>query len=151
MSHLACAEALNHPLNARQLATFREIASLFSGVPASLSNSSGVFLGPQFQFDMVRPGAALYGINPTPEADNPMQPVVELKARIVQIRNVEKGESVGYGGTWTARRPTKLAIARRRLRRRLFPRRPAATTAPAAPRWSSPASAARSRAASRWT
>src|SRR4030088_1381905 len=98
MSHLACAEALNHPLNAKQLATFREIASLFSGVPASLSNSSGVYLGPPFQFDVVRPGAALYGINPTPEADNPMQPVVDLKARIVQIRNVDKGESVGYGG-----------------------------------------------------
>src|SRR6202048_2093298 len=110
MSHLACAETLNHPLNAKQLATFREIASLFSGVPASLSNSSGVFLGAAFQFDLMRPGAAVYGINPTPEADNPMQPVVELKARIVQIRNVEKGETVGYGGTWTARRPTKLAI-----------------------------------------
>src|SRR6185437_3589251 len=110
MSHLACAEALNHPLNAKQVATFREIASLFSGVPASLSNSSGIYLGPQFQFDLVRPGAALYGINPTPEADNPMKPVVELKARIVQIRNVERGETVGYGGTWTARRPTKLAI-----------------------------------------
>jgi alanine racemase len=110
MSHLACAESLNHPLNAKQLATFREIASLFAGVPASLSNSSGVYLGAQFQFDMVRPGAALYGINPTPEADNPMQPVVDLKARIVQLRNIEKGDSVGYGGTWTARRPTKLAI-----------------------------------------
>src|SRR5260221_12486254 len=110
MSHLACAEALNPPLNAKQLATFREIASLFTGVPASLSNSSGIFLGPHFQFDLVRPGAALYGINPTPEADNPMQPVVDLKARIVQMRNVEKGESVGYGGTWTARRPTRLAI-----------------------------------------
>ena len=110
MSHLACAELLNHPLNARQLATFREIASLFSGVPASLSNSSGVYLGAPFQFDLMRPGAALYGVNPTPEADNPMQPVVDLKARIVQIRNVEKGENVGYGGTWTARRPTRLAI-----------------------------------------
>src|ERR1700733_13899670 len=110
MSHLACAESLNHPLNAKQVATFREIASNFSGVPASLSNSSGIYLGPQFQFDMVRPGAALYGINPTPEADNPMQPVVDLKARIVQLRNVERGDSVGYGGTWTARRPTKLAI-----------------------------------------
>jgi alanine racemase len=110
MSHLACAESLNHPLNAKQLASFREIASLFSGVPASLANSSGAFLGPSFQFDMVRPGAAVYGINPTPEADNPMQSVIELKARIVQIRNVEKGESVGYGGTWTARRPTRLAI-----------------------------------------
>src|SRR5712672_1643387 len=110
MSHLACAEALNHPLNAKQLAIFREIASLFTGVPASLSNSSGIFLSPQFQFDLVRPGAALYGINPTPEADNPMQPVVDLKARIVQIRNIERGDSVGYGGTWTARRPTRLAI-----------------------------------------
>jgi alanine racemase len=110
MSHLVAAEQLNSPFNAKQLAVFREIASLFSGVPASLSNSSGVFLGAQFQFDMVRPGAALYGVNPTPEADNPIQPVVGLKARIVQIRNVERGETVGYGGTWTARRPTRLAI-----------------------------------------
>src|SRR3954470_5025263 len=110
MSHLACAETINHPLNAKQLATFREIASNFSGVPASLSNSSGIYLGPQFQCDMERPGAALSGIIPTPEADNPMQGVVDLKARIVQLRNVERGDSVGYGGTWTARRPTKLAI-----------------------------------------
>jgi alanine racemase len=110
MSHLVSAELLNNPVNARQLAAFREIRSLFSGVPAALANSSGIFLGPQFQFDLVRPGAALYGINPTPEADNPMQPVVELKARIVQIRNIERGETVGYGGTWSARRPTRLAI-----------------------------------------
>src|SRR5882757_6701236 len=110
MSHLASAELLNNALNAKQLTAFREIASVFSGVPASLANSSGVFLGAQFQFDMVRPGAALYGVNPTPEADNPMQPVVELKARIVQIRNIDRGETVGYGGTWTARRPTRLAI-----------------------------------------
>jgi alanine racemase len=110
MSHLVSAEQLHSPLNAKQLTAFREIASLFSGVPASLSNSSGIFLGPQFQFDLVRPGAALYGINPTPEADNPMQPVVELKARIVHMRSIERGETVGYGATWTARRPTKLAI-----------------------------------------
>jgi alanine racemase len=110
MSHLACAENLNHPMNARQLAAFRQIASTFSGVPASLSNSSGIFLGGSFQFDMVRPGAALYGVNPTPEADNPMLPVVDLKARILQVRDVERGESVGYGGNWTARRPTRLAV-----------------------------------------
>ncbi len=110
MSHLVSAEQLNSPVNARQLTAFREIASLFTGVPASLANSSGVFLGAQFQFEMVRPGAALYGVNPTPEADNPMQPVVDLKARIVQLRNIERGETVGYGGTWTARRPTRLAI-----------------------------------------
>src|SRR3954447_6481180 len=110
MSHLASAELLNNPANARQLTAFREIASVFSGVPASLANSSGIFLGAQFQFDLVRPGCALYGINPTPEADNPMQPVVDLNARIVQIRNIERGDTVGYGGTWTARRPTRLAI-----------------------------------------
>jgi alanine racemase len=110
MSHLVSGELVNNPTNARQLTAFREIASLFTNVPASLSASSGIYLGAQFQFDMVRPGAALYGVNPTPEADNPMQPVVELKARIVQIRNVERGETVGYGGTWTARRPTRLAI-----------------------------------------
>jgi alanine racemase len=110
MSHLACAENLHHPMNARQLAAFRSIASEFSGMPASLANSSGIFLGSAFQFEMVRPGAALYGVNPTPEADNPMLPVVELKARVVQIRDVERGKSVGYGGNWTARRPTRLAI-----------------------------------------
>jgi alanine racemase len=110
MSHLVSAELVNNPTNTRQITAFREIASLFTNVQASLSNSSGIYLGASFQFDMVRPGAALYGINPTPEADNPMQGVVELKARIVQIRHVERGETVGYGGTWTARRPTKLAI-----------------------------------------
>jgi alanine racemase len=110
MSHLTSAEQLHSAANARQLTAFREIAALFANVPASLSNSSGIFLGSQFQFDLVRPGAALYGVNPTPEADNPMRPVVELKARILHIRNVERGETVGYGGTWTARRPTKLAI-----------------------------------------
>jgi alanine racemase len=110
MSHLACAETLNHPLNAKQVVAFREIASQFSGIPASLANSSGIFLGSQFVFELVRPGAAIYGVNPTPEADNPMQGVVDLKARVIQTRNVERGDSVGYGATWTARRPTRLAI-----------------------------------------
>jgi alanine racemase len=110
MSHLACAENLHHQMNARQLAAFREVASLFAGVPASLCNSSGIFLGSPYHFDMVRPGAALYGVNPTPEADNPMQPVVDLKARVMQIRHLERGDTVGYGAIWTARRPTTLAI-----------------------------------------
>ena len=123
MSHLASAEQLNNPMNAKQITSFREIASLFSGVPASLANSSGIFLGSQFQFDLVRPGAALYGINPTPEADNPMLPVVELKARIVQIRNVEKGETVGYGGTWSRAAADQACDRLHRLCRRLFPRR----------------------------
>ena len=110
MSHLACAEDMHNAMNARQLAAFRAIASEFHGIPASLSNSSGIFLGPHFHMDMVRPGAALYGVNPTPEADNPMQPVVSLKVRIAQIRNVAKGETVGYGALWHAKRPTRLAI-----------------------------------------
>ena len=110
MSHLVSAEVLGDPVNGRQVAAFREIASVFSGVPASLANSSGIFLGSHFHFDLVRPGAALYGINPTPEADTPVLAVVDLKARVAQVRNVEKGETVGYGGTWTARHPTRLAI-----------------------------------------
>ena len=69
---------------------FPATSEALPGLPASLSNSSGIYLGPQFQFDLVRPGAALYGVNPTPEADNPMKPVVDLKARIVQIRNIER-------------------------------------------------------------
>lgn len=110
MSHLACAETLNHAMNAKQLGAFREMAGRFAGLSASLANSSGIFLGSSYGFDLVRPGAALYGINPTPEADNPMRPVVDLRARILQLRNVERGESVGYGATWTARRQTRLAI-----------------------------------------
>jgi alanine racemase len=110
MSHLACAEDMHNPMNARQLAAFRSVASEFSGVTASLTNSSGIFLGSQFHMDMVRPGCALYGVNPTPEADNPMQPVVSLKVRVAQIRNVPKGETVGYGAVWHAKRPTRLAI-----------------------------------------
>ncbi len=110
MSHLASAEALNNPANIRQLTAFRDVAGAYAGVPASLAASSGIFLGGHYACDMVRPGAALYGVNPTPEADNPMQPVVTLKARIIQVRDIARGDAVGYGGTWSARRPTKLAI-----------------------------------------
>jgi alanine racemase len=110
MSHLVSSEMLDNPVNGRQLGAFREIARHFTGVPASLSNSSGIFLGSTFLFDMVRPGVALYGVNPTPEADNPMQEVIDLKARIVQVRQIERGDTVGYGATWTARRPTRIAV-----------------------------------------
>jgi alanine racemase len=110
MSHLACAEVPEHPLNARQMAAFRELRALFPGIPASLANSSGIFLGPDAHHDMVRPGVALYGANPTPLHVNPMRPAVELKVRIVQVRNVAVGETVGYGASWTARRPTRIAV-----------------------------------------
>jgi alanine racemase len=111
MSHLACAELPDHPLNAMQIRLFSEVRALFRGVPASLANSSGIFLSDSAHFDMARPGAALYGINPTPRQPNPMQSAVELTARILQIRTVERGETVGYGASWTARRPTRIAVA----------------------------------------
>jgi alanine racemase len=110
MSHLACAETPAHPLNNRQIQLFRELRLIFRGIPASLANSSGVFLGALAHFDMVRPGYALFGGNPTPGTTNPMLPVIALKARIVQVRAVPRGETVGYGATWTASRPARIAI-----------------------------------------
>lgn len=111
MSHLACADTADHPLNAAQIRLFNEVRLLFRGVPASLANSSAIFLGDAAHCDLVRPGAALYGINPTPGRPNPMQSVVELSGRILQIRSVERGQSVGYGATWTAKRSSRLAVA----------------------------------------
>ena len=110
MSHFACADQPAHPLNAQQMQRFRDIRTLYRGIPASLANSSGIFLGSAAHGDMVRPGAALYGINPTPGAPNPMQPVVALKGRVLQIRSVALDVTVGYGATWTAKRETRLAV-----------------------------------------
>lgn len=111
MSHLACAEIPDHPLNASQIELFKEVRSLFRGIPASLANSSGIFLGDQAYCDLARPGAALYGINPVPGRPNPMQSVVELSGRILQIRKVDRGATVGYGANWTAKRPSRIAVA----------------------------------------
>jgi alanine racemase len=111
MSHLACAELPDHPLNASQIRQFRELRLLYRRLPASLANSSGIFLGEHAHFDMARPGAALYGINPTPGRTNPMRPTIELSGRILQLRQVPQGETVGYGGAWTARRASRLAVA----------------------------------------
>jgi len=110
MSHFACAEWPAQALNNRQVQLFREIRSMFRGIPASLANSAGIFLGSSTHCDMVRPGYALYGGNPTPHSANPMTPVIGLRARIVQVRTVPRGETIGYGATWTARRSTRIAI-----------------------------------------
>lgn len=110
MSHLACAEIADHPLNASQIRLFRELRLLYHGVPASLANSSGIFLGDSTHYDLARPGAALYGINPTPGRTNPMRNVVELTGRILQLRKVAEGETVGYGASWTARRTSRIAV-----------------------------------------
>ena len=110
VSHLACADRPDHPLNQKQIALFREVRLLYRGIPASIAASSGIFLGNSAHCDMVRPGAALYGVNPTPGKPNPMQPVVELKAHVLQVRTIGKGETVGYGGVWTARHAARIAI-----------------------------------------
>jgi alanine racemase len=110
MSHLACADTPNHPLNARQIAAFRDLRFMFRGTPTSLANSSGIFLGPAAHCDLVRTGAALFGVNPTPAPLNLMEPVIALKARIVQVRDVARGKTVGYGATWTAARTSRVAI-----------------------------------------
>lgn len=97
ISHLACSDQPEHPLNRVQHARFVAARGRTGGVPASLAASSGIFLGREFHFDVVRPGAALYGVNPQPGAANPMRQIVRLNARIVQIREVDEGQPVGYG------------------------------------------------------
>lgn len=110
MSHLACADEPHHPLNRIQLARFRDARALLPGMPASLANSSGIFLGADYCGDLVRPGIALYGGNPVAPLANPMQPVVSLEATVMQIRDIAAGDSVGYGATWTAQRPSRIAV-----------------------------------------
>ncbi len=110
MSHFACADEPQHPLNQKQIREFREVRTMFRGIPASLANSAGIFLDPAAHFDLVRPGIALYGANPTAADLNPMRPVVELKARLLQARIVPEGAAVGYGATWHAKRTSRIAI-----------------------------------------
>ena len=110
MSHLACAEDTGHPLNDLQMRLFREVRLHYRGIPSSLSNSSGIFLSDNAHCNMVRPGVALYGANPTPGRPNPMRPVIELKARIAQMRTVAEGATVGYSAGWTARRNARIAV-----------------------------------------
>jgi alanine racemase len=110
MSHFACADTPEHPLNDKQIRLFRELRIMYRGVPSSLANSSGIFLGGTVHCDLVRPGMALYGGNPTPGKKNPMRPVVELKGRIIQVRQVNKGDTIGYAAAYTAPKPSRLAI-----------------------------------------
>ncbi len=110
MSHFACADRPQDPLNDRQIRQFREIRTLFRGIQGSLANSSGIFLDQSAWCDVVRPGAALFGINPTPGKPNPMRPAIELKARVLQVRNVPRGGTVGYGSTWSAKRASRIAV-----------------------------------------
>lgn len=109
ISHLACADTPDHPMNLRQLALFREVRAEFPGLPASLANSAGVFLGPDYHFDLVRPGIALYGAVAVQGVTNPMRSVVTLEARVLSVRDAEEGETVGYGATRAIKQPSRLA------------------------------------------
>jgi alanine racemase len=108
MSHFVSAEESENPLNIKQIEAFQAVRASLPGLPASLANSSGILLKEKPHFDLVRPGYALYGGNPTPDRGNPMRPVVGLEGRIVQLRWIEPDQTVGYNGRW-------LALTRRRV------------------------------------
>ena len=111
MSHLACGDEKDHFMNEHQLENFRRLKALyFPDLPASLSASDGTFLGAEFQFDMVRLGAALYGINTAPYRENQMKNVVRLLAPVLQIATLPKGDFVGYSATYRAMSQRKIAI-----------------------------------------
>ena len=109
MSHLACADEADHPKTPEQLATFQAILDRLPRAPATLANSAGIFRGREYHFDLVRPGAALYGINPTPDRPNPMRGAVTVSAPIVQVRQVEGAGTVGYGATHLIARNGRVA------------------------------------------
>jgi alanine racemase len=108
ISHFACADTPNHPLNAAQIERFAGVRAAYPGLAGSLCNSAGIFLSEDAHHDIARPGIALYGGASHPDAN--MDPVVTSEARILAVRSVRTGDTVGYGGTWTAPRETALAI-----------------------------------------
>jgi alanine racemase len=109
MTHLACADEPSHPLNALQAARFAAARARLPAMPSSFANSAGIFLGPDFGSDLARPGCALYGINVTPDHPNPMRQVVRLEVPVLQVRNIPPGTPVGYGASWVASRPSRIA------------------------------------------
>jgi alanine racemase len=109
MTHLACADEPEHPLNAEQAARFASACAVLPKFKRSFANSSGLFLGSDYASDLSRPGCALYGINPTPGAPNPMRQVLRLEAPVLQIRDIPAGASVGYGASFVAARPSRIA------------------------------------------
>ncbi len=117
LSHLACAEDAANPKNAEQLAAFNKATAAFGAAKRSLANSPGIFLGPRYHFDLVRPGVAVYGSDPTPGKSNsdpnpnsnPMAQVVSLQGKIIQVRDIDSPSTVGYGATRTVAPGTKIA------------------------------------------
>jgi len=110
MSHLACSDDAGHPMNRAQYEAFRALAALLPETRLSLANSGGIYLGPEYRFDLVRPGIALYGGSPFAAEEHPFSPVIELTSRILQVREIGAGEHVGYGATWESPSPRRIAI-----------------------------------------
>ena len=109
MSHLACADEPDNPMNAQQRQRFDTQRAMLPPAPASLANSGGTFLGPEYHYDLVRPGIALYGGRALEGRPNPMQWVVQLQARILQIREVPAGVPIGYGASFHTERASRIA------------------------------------------
>ena len=110
MSHLACADDQTHAKNAAQRRIFETLRARLPQALTSLANSAGILLGPDFAYDLVRPGIALYGGHPQRRGENPFRSVVHLKGRILQVRDVPAGDTIGYGATRTLARPSRVAV-----------------------------------------
>ena len=110
LSHLACADQDEHRMNAQQAGRFKKARALLPHVPGSLANTGGIFLGPDFHHDMVRPGIGLYGGGPSAKTHPKLKPVATLTAPILQVRAICQGETVGYGATFTAEQAHRVAI-----------------------------------------
>ena len=111
LTHLVSSEVAADPLNMAQLRRFDEACATLPPAPRSVANSSAIFLGANWRSDLARPGAALYGINPTPRQSNPMHAPMRLRARVLQVREVPPGESVGYNATFHAPGARRIATA----------------------------------------
>jgi alanine racemase len=109
MSHLACADDPQHPKSEAQREAFDRLRARLPKTAGSLANSAGILLGARYLYDLVRPGIALYGGKPCRSGGNPFAPVVRLEGRILQVRNVGAGETVGYGATRTVRDAARIA------------------------------------------
>lgn len=110
MSHLACADDPAHPHNETQRTTFDRLRTLLPQAAASLAASDGLMLGAAYHYDLVRPGYALYGGQAFQGGPTPVHPAVTVEARILQLRTLAAGDTVGYSATWRATRPTRIAV-----------------------------------------
>lgn len=109
LSHLSWAEIPEHPANAEALSRFKVARAMLPAAPASFANSSGVFLGTDYHFELLRPGAALYGLCPQPGKPNPLKPVVALRGKVIQTRTVPAGSPVGYNGRYVCHGAGRIA------------------------------------------